>query len=126
MPAHGRELENMNRRHFLKSAAAIPFLPIGCSHVSTTSGKRVAITPPTCRVRPGDPGWPSAASWDRLNREVGGRLIEVKPPLAACQDAPTSAECGEFFRKLKNPYYIGDHPALTQTSGWVDAWTSAP
>jgi FAD/FMN-containing dehydrogenase len=61
-----------------------------------------------------------------LNREVGGRLIEVKSPLAACQTAPTSAECAEFFRKLKNPYYIGDDPALTQTSGWVDAWTSAP
>jgi FAD/FMN-containing dehydrogenase len=27
---------------------------------------------------------------------------------------------------LKNPYYIGDSPSLTQTSGWVDAWTSAP
>ena len=27
---------------------------------------------------------------------------------------------------MKNPYYVGDQPALTQTSGWVDAWTSAP
>jgi len=50
----------------------------------------------------------------------------VKSPLAACRAAPASAECEEFFRKLKNPYYIGDHPALTQTSGWVDAWTSSP
>jgi FAD/FMN-containing dehydrogenase len=50
----------------------------------------------------------------------------VKSPLAACRAAPNSAECEEFFRKLKNPYYIGDQPALTQTSGWVDAWISAP
>jgi FAD/FMN-containing dehydrogenase len=50
----------------------------------------------------------------------------VKSPLAACQAAPNGAECEEFFKKLKNPYFIGDHPALTQTSGWVDAWTSAP
>jgi hypothetical protein len=27
---------------------------------------------------------------------------------------------------LKNPYHIGDDPALTQTTGWVDAWTSRP
>jgi len=116
----------MNRRHFLKSAAAIPFLQVGCSHVSTDSGKNVAASLPARRVRPGDPGWPSAANWERLKREVGGRLIEVKSPLAACRAAPASAECEEFFRKLKNPYYIGDHPALTQTSGWVDAWTSSP
>ena len=56
----------------------------------------------TGRVRPGDPGWPSAASWDRLNREVGGRLIKVQSPLSACQAAANSAECDEFFRKLKN------------------------
>jgi len=86
----------------------------------------VAASLPARRVRPGDPGWPSAANWERLKREVGGRLIEVKSPLAACRAAPASAECEEFFRKLKNPYYIGDHPALTQTSGWVDAWTSSP
>jgi FAD/FMN-containing dehydrogenase len=119
-------MSTINRRRFLKSAASIAVLPMGCSHVSTTSGKRLGTDAPASRVRPGDPGWPAAASWDRLNREVGGRLIEVRSPLSACRAAPNSAECGEFFRKLKNPYYIGDHPALTQTSGWVDAWTSAP
>ncbi|HEX9284331.1 MAG TPA: FAD-binding oxidoreductase [Nitrospirales bacterium] len=86
----------------------------------------MAPKPPVRRARPGDPAWPSAASWERLNREVGGRLIKVESPLAACRAAPTSAACGEVFRKLKNPYYIGDEPGLTQTSGWVDAWTSAP
>jgi FAD/FMN-containing dehydrogenase len=28
--------------------------------------------------------------------------------------------------QLKNPYVIGDNPALTQTSGWQDAWLSQP
>ena len=116
----------MNRRHFLKSAAAISVLPMGCTRVSPSSGKRVVVKPAARRVRPGEPGWPSAASWDRLNREVGGRLIEVTSPVAACRTSPNSAETEEFFRNLKNPYYIGDYPALTQTSGWVDAWTSAP
>ena len=27
---------------------------------------------------------------------------------------------------MKDPYYIGDDPSLTQTTGWVDAWTSQP
>jgi FAD/FMN-containing dehydrogenase len=115
----------MNRRNFLKSAAAIPFLQLGSSHPSAASGQRVAINSPA-RVHPSDPGWPSAASWDRLNRNVGGRLIKIQSPLAACRAKPGSAECQEFFRKLKNPYHIGDDPAMTQTSGWVDAWTSAP
>jgi FAD/FMN-containing dehydrogenase len=28
--------------------------------------------------------------------------------------------------QLHNPYYLGEQPALTQSSGWLDAWTSAP
>ena len=114
----------MNRRQFLKSATAIPVLSIGCSQVLRTSAK--AAAQPVRRVRPGDPSWPSEASWDRLRREVRGRLIKVESPLTACQTAPEGASCTEVFKELKNPYYIGDQPALTQTSGWVDAWTSAP
>src|SRR5262249_602086 len=78
------------------------------------------------RVRPGDPGWPSAAAWDRLSRAVEGRLLKLESPLRACQDLPEGEAAREFFRKLKNPYYVGDEPALTQTCCWVDAWTSAP
>jgi len=36
------------------------------------------------------------------------------------------ASCQAVFKLLKNPYYIGDQPGATQTSGWVDAWTSTP
>jgi hypothetical protein len=39
---------------------------------------------------------------------------------------PTGADCLELFRSLKNPYAIGDDIALTQTTGWADAWTSQP
>ena len=31
-----------------------------------------------------------------------------------------------MFKDLADPYFIRDHPALTQTLGWVDAWTSRP
>jgi hypothetical protein len=27
---------------------------------------------------------------------------------------------------MQNPYFVGDNPALTQSTGWIDAWTSAP
>ncbi len=78
------------------------------------------------RVRPGDPGWPSPAKWEELKHAVGGQLIELKSPLEACRNSPGSTGCAELFKELKNPYFIGDEPALTQTCGWVDAWTSAP
>ncbi len=30
------------------------------------------------------------------------------------------------MKSLKNPFFIGDSVALTQTLGWIDAWTSMP
>ena len=77
------------------------------------------------RVRPSDPAWPSAAAWEVLNRSVGGNLIKVQPLLAACvnQGRP---KCQDMLEAVKNPYYVGDQPAGTQTAGWVDAWMSAP
>jgi FAD/FMN-containing dehydrogenase len=101
-------------------------LPVGCS--PSTTGLATSGIPggPGHRVRPGDPSWPSAASWDRLNRDIGGRLMPVQSPLAPCRAVPGSPSCVEVARRLKNPYYLGDQPGLTQTSGWVDGWTSAP
>lgn len=37
-----------------------------------------------------------------------------------------SGDCKTLFANLKNPYYIGDQPGLTQTLGWVDAWATKP
>src|SRR4029079_6596773 len=34
--------------------------------------------------------------------------------------------CNEIFKGWKNPYNIGDNPALTQSSGWLEAWRSEP
>jgi FAD/FMN-containing dehydrogenase len=113
----------MRRRQFLKTAAAIPVVWAGGSATGLTAGQVGAAAR---RVRPGDPGWPTPATWEKLKQAVGGRLVAPKSPLDACRTAPESAACSELFKELKNPYFIGDNPALTQTSGWVDAWTSAP
>jgi hypothetical protein len=46
--------------------------------------------------------------------------------LTVCQIAADAVACEELFHELKNSYYIGDDPSLTQTTGWIDAWTSVP
>jgi len=108
----------MNRRQFLKSTVALPAFPLVAGCRSTTP------RPANSRARPGSPEWPSPADWDQLARAVEGRLTKIESPLAACENDPKA--CAELFARLKNPFYIGDNPALTQTSGWVDAWTSKP
>jgi FAD/FMN-containing dehydrogenase len=75
------------------------------------------------RVRPSDPSWPNAASWKKLEKDVGGNLIRTKPLLVACESDANGSVCLDTIKSLQNPYYVGDQPAGTQVSGWVDAWT---
>jgi len=118
----------VKKRDLLRAALALPFLAgvqrgglLGSAWAGTP-GTRRAFS----RVRPDDPAWPSAASWNKLNRDVGGQLLRLESPFARCAATPAGAICKEALARLKNPYYVGDQPALTQTSGWVDAWTSRP
>ncbi len=117
----------MKRRALLKWVAGAPlFAPL---LAWLPEAAQAAATPPSKvfrRVRPGEAGWPSAAQWDGLNRQVGGRLIKLADPLAACRADPSGKACSNFFAAIRNPFYIHDHPELTQASGWVDAWTSRP
>ncbi len=108
----------LKRRRVLEHVAAGSLLPL-CSAWSERA-------PAFARVRPGDRGWPDASEWEALRRRVNGNLIAVQSPLDACRAAPEGPACSALFRELKNPYFIGDSPALTQTSGWVGAWTSQP
>jgi len=78
------------------------------------------------RVRPGDPDWPSEADWQRLSAALGGALVKVASPFAACRADPRAPACEALFRSPANPWAIGDDVALTQTFGWVDAWASSP
>lgn len=61
--------------------------------------------------------------WSALQAKVGPRLLKVESPLEACARA-NGKGAAELFRRLKNPYFLGDEPALTQTLGWIDGWTS--
>ena len=104
----GRSLNHPRRREVLAglALAGAPARGLG------------AIRPPaSSRVRPDEPGWPNARDWEALNMQVGGRLSTITPPALGSADAP---------RLLKDPFFLRDQPALTQSSGWVDAWRSAP
>jgi hypothetical protein len=108
----------MNRRDLLKAMLALPLLPAVLPRGLVAAW---AAPVPTLRrrnrVRPGDPAWPTAAQWSELKQDVGGRLLSLESPFAQCHASPASASCTEAMRHLKNPYYLGDQPALTQTSG---------
>ena len=114
----------MHRRRFLQVVAGLPFARRLRKWLAAPAS--AATAPNSSRVRPGDPAWPSDESWERLSREVGGRLIKVSSPLSACVGAPAGPACAEVFKELKNPYYLGDEVGLTQSLGWVGAWTSRP
>ncbi len=104
----------MLRRTLMKLAGGLPLMSIP------------AHAQPFRRVRPGEAGWPSASGWKELDSRIAGRLIEVRSPIQACRAVPDGADCAAVFRSLKNPWAIGDSPALTQTSGWAGAWASTP
>jgi FAD/FMN-containing dehydrogenase len=80
----------------------------------------------TLRVRPSSPDWPSEDAWDGLKQAVGGRLVKVETPLAACRQPDGAEACATLFKELKNPYYIRDQVGITQTLGWIDGWTYQP
>jgi FAD binding domain/Berberine and berberine like len=78
------------------------------------------------RVRPSDADWPSAGEWQKLNDAVGGKLIKVQPLFAGCNDDRKGALCVEALENMRNPFWLADQPAGTETSGWFDAWVPAP
>lgn len=100
----------MDRRTLLAGTAALAGLALSGASCATMPGR-------SARKRPGQSGWPTDAQWAMLKDTVGGRLAPVIPPQLQPAEAKTL---------LANPIYIGDQPALTESSGWLDAWTSSP
>jgi FAD/FMN-containing dehydrogenase len=99
----------MNRRDLIAAGASLT--------VAAALGARPARAAAVARVRPGMPGWPSDADWAELGRATGGRLAPVTLPDLSAPAAKA---------QLTNPFFIGDQPGLTESSGWLDAWRSAP
>ena len=115
----------MDRRQFLAGCAIVPWIGPGAlfrpaTATEATTGRAVE------RVRPSSPDWPTEDAWDRLKQAVGGRLVKVETPLAACRQPDGAEACTTLFKELKNPYYIRDQVGITQTLGWIDGWTFQP
>jgi FAD/FMN-containing dehydrogenase len=117
----------MKRRDMLRAVAALPVFTGGLAAplALAKSAQRFAKPVTLRRVRPADPEWPSTADWDKLKQAVGGNLIQVRPLFAACATEPKGAECLDALKNARNPFFLGDQPAGTQVSGWLDAWTPA-
>ncbi len=113
----------MHRRSVLKGMAATFALQLVSAPQFAT---KAATASGAGRVRPGDPGWPSPESWEKLNRAVSGNLITVEEPFGACTPDAKAARCLDALANIRNPFYLGDQPGGTQVSGWLDAWTPAP
>ncbi|HWE99871.1 MAG TPA: FAD-binding protein [Caulobacteraceae bacterium] len=102
-----------SRRALLAGLAAAPAL----AAPALAAWPAAALAGRHGRVRPGQPGWPSEADWSALNGAVGGRLKPVALP-----DLADPAVRG----LVDNPFWLGDQAGLTESSGYADAWRSAP
>lgn len=109
----------MQRRNLLKLGAALPLT------LSLPAQLAARVMSPFARVRPGDRYWPTPAQWQELGTRVGGSLLEPHALFAPCVADAAGAACAEVRQNLRNPFYLGDQPAGTQVSGWLDAWTPA-
>jgi FAD/FMN-containing dehydrogenase len=112
----------LNRRTLLKHLVSLPLLSALEPYISFAEMTSTTKS----RVRPGDPGWPNAAAWDKLKQQVGGNLIAVDFPLKACASGRKIQACEALWKDLSNPFFIGDSPSVTQTLGWVNAWSTKP
>ena len=110
----------MYRRNLLKGLVAAVTLQGTLAGPPVRAATRQAMR----RVRPADAAWPSAAKWQQLNDAVGGNIvIAVQPDVSQrAKSEPNGAACLDAVKNyIRNPFYIGDQPAGTQVSGWLDA-----
>jgi FAD/FMN-containing dehydrogenase len=112
----------MYRRKLLQGIASLPLLALAARAPTAVPG----AGRPRRRIRPSDPAWPGAAAWRQLDEAVGGNLLPVQPLFAPCAKDPNGAACREVLAHIRNPFYLGDQPAGTEVSGWLDAWAPAP
>ena len=83
----------MDRRTLLKTALALPLLPLATKvDAFVTGGGRW--------LKRGAAGWPTDADWESLNRQVGGRLSIPKNPLLD----PATRE--EALAHIGNQFYV--------------------
>jgi FAD/FMN-containing dehydrogenase len=128
-------MASLKRRTLINAAIGIAATEYMRRLVPLVAAQEPASAPPPAaqtvprtmrRVRPSDPDWPSATDWAALKEKVSGRLLDIASPFNACRISPRETACKNALAQIRNPYFLGDEPALTQASGWLDAWVSSP
>ncbi len=110
----------LSRRNLLVGAGAASGAAAvsACSSSDTGGGSGAGAAP----GRPAN--WPSESDWEALNERVGGRLIRPVSPTVACASDAGGDACADDLKALENPFVHEDLAGATQSTGWLDAWTT--
>ncbi|KAK1758945.1 hypothetical protein QBC47DRAFT_436313 [Echria macrotheca] len=94
----------------------------------TSSGGPASPTGPDgrqCKVRPGDPRWPTDKEWARLNATLGkGALLRPLPAAAVCYSSSAAydaATCANISAGRPTRYFV-NHP-LSVLTDWAEGNT---
>jgi hypothetical protein len=69
-----------------------------------------------CKAAPGAAGWPSAADWAALSRQVGNALLQPAPAGAPCHrnhPAYSASRCRAVQDAWKSSEFHANHPTST-------------
>ncbi|KAG9225127.1 hypothetical protein CCMSSC00406_0007462 [Pleurotus cornucopiae] len=77
--------------------------------------------PKACKTFPGDPDWPSPATWHAFNASVDGRLIRTVPIGSPCHNPNFNAtECDIIKANWHDPAFHELSPSSIQDSLWAN------
>jgi hypothetical protein len=69
-----------------------------------------------CKAAPGQAGWPSAADWAALSRQVGNALLQPRPAAAPCHrnnPAYSATRCRAVTDAWRSSEFHANHPTST-------------
>ncbi len=69
-----------------------------------------------CKAAPGTAGWPSAADWAALSRQVGNALLQPPPAAAPCHrnhPAYNAMRCRSVMDAWRSSEFHANHPTST-------------
>jgi hypothetical protein len=88
--------------------------------VGFASAKRTTSSTPDCKSFPGDESWPPESEWSRLNKTLGGALLNPLPAASACYSTSPNfnAETCSFLlnNASRTTFYLDD--PLTILTQW--------
>ncbi|KAM0254637.1 hypothetical protein ACHAQJ_006606 [Trichoderma viride] len=81
--------------------------------LASIAGGLCAPHPESCKAHPGTSSWPSASTWETLNRTLGGRLLHPPPPGAVChpgQPTYNISQCSKVAEEWQTYEFHAGNP----------------